>query len=123
MAIDDAVFRRSIILVIGGNGGELIASFPDVFRDSHEKGLVSFLLGGAGVGSFEEAGGGGGADQGTDGSEPESPISVALRGFLGGSAGAFFSSSIIRASWLAFYPITISVISWITIEVPFVIIV
>jgi hypothetical protein len=91
VAIDEAVFLRS---VDGGNGGDVTDSFPDdAFRDSHEKGLVSFLLGGAGFGDFENAGGGGGAPHGTDGSAPESPMSADFTGAFGGSGG-FLSLSV-----------------------------
>ena len=94
VAIDEAVFLRSIESVNGGNGGDITASFPDdAFRDSHEKGLVSFLLGGAGIVSFEDAGRGGGAPHGTDGSAPENPMSGDFVGTLGGNGG-FLSLSV-----------------------------
>lgn len=48
VAIEDAVFLRS--LFGEGRGGEVTASLGvDVFRESHEKGLVSFLDTGAGL--------------------------------------------------------------------------
>ena len=65
----------------------------DVFRESHEKGLVSFLPG-AGAWAFDDCGGGGGAPQGTDGSAPERPIMVDVKGAFGGNGGGFLSLSI-----------------------------
>jgi hypothetical protein len=87
------VFLRSIEVSLGGRGGDVIESFPaDVFRDSHENGLVSFLPDDAGIWAFDDAGARGGGDHGTDGSAPESPIRVDVKGALGGNGG-FFSGS------------------------------
>lgn len=65
----------------------------DVFRESHENGLVSFLPGSAGAEGFDVAGAEGGGDHGTEGSAPESPMSEDVRDDLGGIWG-FFSGSI-----------------------------
>lgn len=67
-------------------------SFDAEFRDSQEKGLVSFLVGAGGGGNcFAAAGGGpGGGDQGTFGSFPAKPMNPDALGDLAGSAG--FSS-------------------------------
>lgn len=72
MAIEDAVFLR---VSLSGDGNGVGLSFCcDVFRESQEKGLVNFLVGGAGVDRvFDVGGGAGGGDQGTDGRAPESP--------------------------------------------------
>lgn len=65
----------------------------DVFRDNHEKGLVSFLPGGAGVGSFDVARADGGGDHGTEGSAPDNPMSDDVRDDdLDGSGGLFSGS-------------------------------
>jgi hypothetical protein len=54
VAIDEAVFLRSC--PGDGNGGDVTDSFcAVVFRESHEKGLVNFLVGGAGAGRFAPA--------------------------------------------------------------------
>lgn len=74
MAIEDAVFLRSVFGE--GKGGDWMGSFVDVFLESHENGLVSFLVGAAGIGSGCEIGGGGalgGAAQGTEGKTPDRP--------------------------------------------------
>ena len=95
VAIDEAVFLLSVEIDVGGKGGEGTESFTtDVFRDSHEKGLVSFLPGTAGAGSFDAAGADGGGDHGTEGSAPDSPISEdVIDDDLDGSGG-FFSGSV-----------------------------
>lgn len=73
----------------------MIESFADeVFRDSHEKGLVSFLLGAAGAGSFEVTGADGGGDHGTEGSAPDNPMNEDVMDDLDGN-GCFFSGSAI----------------------------
>jgi hypothetical protein len=65
----------------------------DVFRDNHEKGLVSFLPGATGAGSFDVAGADGGGDHGTEGSAPDSPMSEdVMDDDLDGRVG-FFSGS------------------------------
>jgi len=80
---------------VGGKGGDVIESFADeVFRDSHEKGLVSFLLGAAGAGSFEVTGADGGGDHGTEGSAPDNPMNEDVMDDLDGN-GCFFSGSAI----------------------------
>lgn len=50
--MEEAVFLRSLLLFGEGNGGDVTLSFGcDVFLDSQENGLVSFLVGGgAGAG-------------------------------------------------------------------------
>jgi hypothetical protein len=93
--MDEAVFRLSAEFD-GGNGGELTESFAtDVFRESHEKGLVSFLLGGAELGSFEVDGADGGGDHGTEGSEPDKPMSEDVIEDVLDGCGGFFSGSIL----------------------------
>lgn len=67
----------------------------DVFRDSHEKGLVSFLAGAAGAGSFDVAGADGGGDHGTEGSAPDSPISEDVMDDDLDGSGGFFSGSVV----------------------------
>lgn len=85
------VFLRS--LVWGeDNGGDLTFSFGvDVLRESHENGLVNFLVIGAGAGrlaELEEGGGGGGGEKGTSGRVPERPcIGVTMLDFGGSSGG------------------------------------
>ena len=71
--IELAVFLRSLLLG-EGSGGDTTGSFA-VFRESHENGLVSFLVGGAGIdrGAAEGGGGGGGA-HGTAGKAPDNPV-------------------------------------------------
>jgi hypothetical protein len=95
VAIDEAVFLLSVGIDVEGKGGEVTESFAaDVFRDSHENGLVSFLPGGAGVGSFDVAGADGGGDHGTEGSAPDNPISEDVRDDDLDGSGGFFSGSI-----------------------------
>jgi hypothetical protein len=85
--MEEAVCLRSFVLG-DGRGDEVIRSLgADVLRESHENGLVSFLVGGAGAGRFADAGGaGGGGENGTAGRAPDSPCSGALSG-LGGNSG------------------------------------
>ena len=87
---DEAVFLLS--LMFGeGNAGETTVSFAE-FRESHENGLVSFLLGGAGIGRGAAVCGGGGGANGTAGKAPERPVS----GFadLGGGTGLISGAAI-----------------------------
>jgi len=92
VAIEDAVFLRSPVFG-DGNGGYVVCSLgAEVFRESHENGLVNFLVGGgAGGGRLVcEVGAVGGGDQGTDGRTPESPwraVFVVFAGGLGGGSG------------------------------------
>lgn len=91
VAIDEAVFLRPFV---GGegNGGDLTFSLgAEVFLESHENGLVNFLVIGAGGGGrLAEAGGagGGGVENGASGRGPERPcIGVTMLGFGGNSGG------------------------------------
>jgi hypothetical protein len=87
VAIDEFVFRRCPLGDI--RGGEVTVSFCcEVLRESQEKGLVSFLVGGAAAKLLEDCveGGGGGGAQGIDGSAPDSPCSDPLDD-LGGRGG------------------------------------
>lgn len=64
----------------------------EVFLDSHENGLVNFLVTGAGAARFAGAGGagggGGGGENGTSGRAPERPcIGIIVLGFGGNSGG------------------------------------
>ncbi len=68
----------------------------EVFRESHEKGLVSFLPGSAGVGSFDVAVADGGGDHGTEGSAPDNPMSEDVRDDALDGSGGFFSGSVTR---------------------------
>jgi len=64
----------------------------EVFRESHAKGLVNFLVGGAGSGLLPTGaggGGGGGGAHGTDGRAPDNPCKGLLEAF-GGSGGFEF---------------------------------
>jgi len=95
VAIDEVVFLLSVENDVGGKGGEVTESFAaDVLRESHEKGLVSVLPGGAGVGSFDIAGAGGGGDHGTEGSAPDKPINEDVKDDALDGRGGFFSGSI-----------------------------
>jgi hypothetical protein len=108
VAIDEVVFRLSVEIDVGGRGGDVTDSFgADVFRDSHENGLVSFLPGAASAGSFDVAGPEGGGDHGTEGSAPDNPMSEDVRDDLGGS-GAFFSGSIIGTESQLLVPHTLT---------------
>lgn len=91
VAIEEAVFLRSSLLGDGNGGG---ASFEEVLRESHENGLVSFLVGGAGAGRDVGFDGGacGGGDHGTVGKEPDSPWRADIADF-GGSGGGDFAAS------------------------------
>ena len=91
MFIDEAVLRRSIAEA-GSCWGEVFSLLPDVWRESHEKGPVNFLGGGAGAGMLclDGGGGGGGGPQGIKGKEPESPC-VRKGTFGGGPAGCAVS--------------------------------
>lgn len=91
VAIEDAVFLRASLS--GDGNGTTVSFCCEVFRDSQEKGLVNFLVGGAGAGRVFEGGGAGGGDQGTDGRAPESPCKVDLA-FFGGRGGGDFEASI-----------------------------
>jgi hypothetical protein len=95
VAIEEAVFLRSGEI----GGGDITVSFcADVFRESHENGLVNFRDGGgAGAGRFDAAGTCGGGAHGTDGRTPESPCNDGLADF-GGRAG--FESSCVNLCWL-----------------------
>lgn len=103
VAIDVFVPRRSD----AGIGGDA-AFFSLVLRESHEKGLVSFLVGAAGAGrdecfSFAAGGAGGGGGNLTGDIVPDRPVRPELDGCLGGSAGSGlcgFSPS--AFAWLAF---------------------
>jgi len=87
VAMDAVVPLRSE----AGKGGDG-AFFSLVFRESHENGLVSFLVGGAGAGSdacFCLTGGGGGGGGNLTGSIfPDSPVRPEPDGSLGGSFGS-----------------------------------
>jgi hypothetical protein len=87
VAIDEAVFLRPP-LPGDGRVGDATESFGvDAFRESHENGLVNFLVGGgAGAGRVDDECDGGGGDHGTDGRIPEKPCSDGFE-VLGGGAG------------------------------------
>jgi hypothetical protein len=90
VAIDEAVFLRS--LFGEGKVGGWTVSLGVAFRDSQEKGLVSFLVGGGGAGRLEGAGGAvGGAPHGTEGRTPDSPCNDGFI-FRGGGGGGVFSA-------------------------------
>jgi len=89
VARDEDVFRRCDCVPVAGRGGALTSFAVEVFRDSHENGLVSFL--GKVVGSgILCLGGTGGGPHGSDGKAPERPWE--RDGSLGGGAGASTSS-------------------------------
>ena len=87
VAIDVVVLLRSE----AGNGGDAVVFFSVVFRESHENGLVSFLVGGAGAGKdacFSFAGGvGGGGGNLTGDIFPDRPVRPEPEDSLGGSLG------------------------------------
>ena len=104
MAIEEAVFLRSGET----GGGEVTASFcVDVFRESHENGLVNFRDdGGAGAGRFDATELCGGGAHGTDGRTPESPCKDGLVDF-GGRAG--FESPCANFCWLCLDAVKIKI--------------
>lgn len=69
--------------------GDVTDSLFEVFRESHEKGLVSFRDGGPGFDSLEDGAGGGagGACHGTAGRAPDNPIKVEFTGDRIGRGG------------------------------------
>jgi hypothetical protein len=76
VAIEEAVFRRCPLPGDGKGGEDTVSLGWEVFRESHEKGLVNFrVVGGAGGGLLATwaGGGGGGGDHGIDGRAPERP--------------------------------------------------
>lgn len=94
MAIEDAVF---LLASLSGDGKGTGVSFCcEVFRESQEKGLVNFLVGGAGAGRLFDGGGAGGGAHGTDGRAPDSPWRADLA-FFGGRGGGDFEASIIAS--------------------------
>ena len=74
VAIEEAVFLRAAFSG-EGRGGDTIESLAvEVFRESHENGLVNFLVWGAAGGErIDEGCVCGGGDHGTDGRTPERP--------------------------------------------------
>jgi len=92
VAIDETVFLRSPLVFGEVNVGDVMVSLGvEVFLESQENGLVSFLVGaGAGDVRWELACGCGGGAHGIEGSTPERPCREDFA-FLGGGIGLEFS--------------------------------
>lgn len=91
VTIDEAVFLRSALSgegAVGCAGVSFGVSFgaDDVFRESHENGLVMLLLMGGGADETGGGGGGGGAAHGTEGRAPDRPCNEGFED-LGGRTG------------------------------------
>ena len=107
VASDDVVFLRSE----DDRGGDSGCFLLDEFRESHEKGLVSFLEGGAGVGnevcfSFSVAGGateGEGDLTGDMLPEPCGALAESKEGNFGRRSDCFAPSTYLSASCFFFF--------------------
>lgn len=84
------------------SGGDSGCFLLELFRDSQEKGLVSFRVGAAGGGGnevcFSEAGGGGGGGNLTGDMLPDRPCNPPAAASRGGSFGAPEDSGLFAAS-------------------------
>lgn len=95
MLTEEAVFLRSFVFG-EGKGGDIIGSFA-VLRESHENGLVNFLVTGVGAGNVVEVGACGGGAHGTEGRTPDNPCTA---GFFGsGAAGIMESGTVLGVSF------------------------